>query len=53
VLPEDIPAADFEHLLTLVGKYKGFSPFNNDSEKYGTFEVVSVDPVAGPGPDAS
>jgi hypothetical protein len=48
VLPEEISAADFEHLLNLVGKYKGFSPFNNDSEKYGTFEVVSIEPVAGP-----
>lgn len=51
VLPEDIPVADFIHLLTLVGKYKGFSPFNNTQEKYGTFEVLSVEPVAGPGGD--
>lgn len=48
VLPDEITAAEFEHLLTLVGRYKGFSPFNNDSEKYGTFEVVSIRPVAGP-----
>ena len=51
VLPEEIPLADFNHLLTLVGKYKGFSPFNNNQEKYGTFEVISIEPVAGPGFD--
>lgn len=48
VLPDEITSAEFEHLLTLVGRYKGFSPFNNDSEKYGTFEVVSIRPVSGP-----
>jgi hypothetical protein len=52
VLPDEITLSDLEHLLTLVGKYKGFSPFNNDSEKYGTFEVVSIEPVAGPAIDA-
>jgi len=51
VLPDEISAADFEHLLTLVGKYRGFSPFNNAQEKYGTFEVISIEPVAGPGSD--
>jgi hypothetical protein len=51
VLPADIPLVDFVHLLTLVGKYRGFSPFNNSQEKYGTFEVISVEPVAGPGND--
>jgi len=51
VLPDEISLADFNHLLTLVGKYRGFSPFNNTQEKYGTFEVVSVEPVAGPGGD--
>jgi hypothetical protein len=51
VLPEEISIGDFVHLLTLVGKYRGFSPFNNSQEKYGTFEVISVDPVAGPGND--
>jgi hypothetical protein len=51
VLPEDISVGDFVHLLTLVGKYRGFSPFNNSQEKYGTFEVISVEPVAGPGND--
>lgn len=52
VVPDEIPLADFEHLLTLIGKYKGFSPFNNAQEKYGTFEVISVEPVAGPGSDS-
>lgn len=51
VLPEEIPLPDFTNLLTLVGKYRGFSPFNNAQDKYGTFEVISVEPVAGPGND--
>lgn len=51
VLPEEISLADLNHLLTLVGKYRGFSPFNNNQEKYGTFEVISIEPVAGPGFD--
>lgn len=51
VLPDEIPIADFNYLLSLVGKYRGFSPFNNNQEKYGTFEVISIDPVAGPGTD--
>jgi hypothetical protein len=49
VLPDEISVDDFVHLLTLVGKYRGFSPFNNSQEKYGTFEVITVEPVAGPG----
>lgn len=53
VLPDEISLADFLHLLALVGKYRGFSPFNNPQEKYGTFEVVSVEPVAGPGLDGN
>jgi hypothetical protein len=51
VLPDEISLSDFVHLLTLVGKYRGFSPFNNAQEKYGTFEVISVEPAAGPGDD--
>jgi hypothetical protein len=51
VVPDDMTLQDFEHLLTLVGKYRGFSPFNNSQEKYGTFEVISVEPVDGPGND--
>lgn len=45
VIPDEISLADLEQLLTLVGKYKGFSPFNNSTEHYGTFEVISVEPV--------
>jgi hypothetical protein len=51
VLPDEISLADFNHLLTLVGKYRGFSPFNNVQDKYGTFEIISIEPVAGPGSD--
>lgn len=47
VLPDEISLIDFERLLEIVGKYKGFSPFNNSTEHYGTFEVVSIDPIAG------
>lgn len=47
VLPDEISIADFDALLTIIGKYKGFSPFNSQ-EKYGTFEVLRVEPVAGP-----
>ena len=45
VLPDEILIEDAMHLLTLVGKYRGFSPFNNAQDKYGTFEVVSIKPV--------
>lgn len=51
VVPDEITLGEFEHLLTLIGKYRGFSPFNNSQEKYGTFEVISIEPVAGPGSD--
>lgn len=47
VIPEEIPLADFERLLELVGKYKGFSPFNNATEHYGTFEILSIVPTQG------
>lgn len=49
VLPDGLTIADFEHLLVLVGKYRGFSPFNNTQEKYGTFEVISVTPATASG----
>lgn len=45
VIPDEITFADFEQLLAIVGKYKGFSPFNNATEHYGTFEVISIDPA--------
>jgi hypothetical protein len=47
VLPAGISLEDFDRLLTLVGKYRGFSPFNNIQEKYGTFEVISIEPTTG------
>lgn len=47
VLPDEISIADFDALLTIVGKYKGFSPFNSQ-EKYGTFEVLRVESADGP-----
>ena len=47
VLPDEISPADFENLLGIIGKYKGFSPFN-PQEKYGTFEVIRVEPYGGP-----
>lgn len=45
VVPDEIAFEDFERLLEIVGKYKGFSPFNNNTEHYGTFEVISIDPA--------
>lgn len=45
VIPDEISLADFEQLLSIVGKYKGFSPFNNATEHYGTFEVISIEPA--------
>lgn len=42
VLPDEISMEDFSRFLSAVGKYRGFSPFNNTQDKYGTFEVVSV-----------
>lgn len=47
VIPEEISLADFERLLGIVGKYKGFSPFNNSTEHYGTFEIISIVPTQG------
>lgn len=52
VLPDEIPINEFEDLLSIVGKYKGFSPFNNATEHYGTFEVVSVTTIRGGSPNA-
>jgi len=45
VIPETIPLPDFTRLVEIIGKYKGFSPFNNSQEKYGTFEIISIEPV--------
>lgn len=48
VLPEEITVADLDSLLTVVGKYRGFSPFNNNQEKYGTFEVIEIKTTTAP-----
>jgi hypothetical protein len=45
VVPDEIIMEDFERLLEIVGKYKGFSPFNNTTEHYGTFEIISIEPT--------
>lgn len=47
VLPAEITLDDFSQLLTVIGKYRGFSPFNVPQEKYGTFEVLSVEKTTG------
>lgn len=47
VLPDEISIHDMEELLGIVGKYKGFSPFNNATEHYGTFEIISITTVRG------
>ncbi len=46
VLPDGMTIDDFWKLLEIVGTYKGFSPFNNDSEQYGTFEIIRITPAA-------
>ena len=45
VLPDGLSIDDFTELLDVVGTYKGISPFQSESETYGTFEVVSVMPA--------
>lgn len=47
VIPDEIPLNEFEELLAIVGKYKGFSPFNNATEHYGTFEIISITSLRG------
>lgn len=47
VIPDELSITDFARLLEIVGKYKGFSPFNNPSEHYGTFEIISINPTEG------
>lgn len=42
VLPDGIHADDFWRLLAIVGKYWGYSPYNNQTDRYGTFDVVSI-----------
>jgi len=45
VLPEGMSLDDFTELLSVVGTYKGISPFQSENETYGTFDVVSVHPA--------
>jgi len=45
VLPYGLSVDAFIELLSVVGTYKGISPFQDDRETYGTFEVVSVRPA--------
>ena len=42
VLPDGMSIDDFGELMTIIGTYKGVSPFQDSSETYGTFEVLSV-----------
>jgi len=42
VLPDGIEVDDFWRLLDLVGSYWGYSPYNNQTDNYGTFDVVSI-----------
>ncbi len=45
VLPDAISLDDFSDLLTVVGTYKGISPFQSADETYGTFDVLSIMPT--------
>ncbi len=45
VLPDGLSVDAFSELLSVVGTYKGISPFQDEQETYGTFEVVSVTPT--------
>lgn len=42
VIPDGMTINDLHELLEIVGTYKGFSPFNNATDKFGTFETLSV-----------
>jgi len=45
VIPKQLSVDEFSELLTIAGTYKGISPFREQDEKYGTFEVLSVKPT--------
>ena len=45
VIPHGVTTDDLHELLTVVGVYKGMSPYQTSQETYGTFDVVSVLPV--------
>jgi hypothetical protein len=45
VIPKGLTVDEFANLLSIAGTYKGISPFREDDERYGTFEVLSVKPA--------
>jgi hypothetical protein len=45
VIPDGLTVDAFTELLVTVGTYKGISPFQDDEDIYGTFEVLSVMPT--------
>lgn len=45
VLPDGLDVAAFTELLTIVGRYRGISPYRSDEDNYGTFDVISVRPT--------
>jgi hypothetical protein len=45
VLPDNLSLEAFRELLDIVGRYKGMSPYNSETDVYGTFEVLSIQPV--------
>lgn len=53
VLPGGLSADQFRDLLSIIGTYKGISPFVDDKVVYGTFEVLSVEPVNRASPRSS
>lgn len=45
VLPTGLSIDAAYDLLTIAGTYRGISPFQDTTETYGTFEVVSINPT--------
>lgn len=45
VLPSGLSIDELTRLLELAGTYRGISPFKSETERYGTFDVVSVMPT--------
>lgn len=43
-LPDGMSLENFRELLSLVGKHWGFSPFGTTTDRFGTFDVVTVQP---------
>lgn len=41
-LPQEMTLDEFARLLTFIGTHRGFSPYHDKREKYGTFTVESV-----------